>query len=91
MSTAKERSKNTISISRKRLPLEQYVEGVLAGNRMVLARAITVIESDLPADGELAAQLPIVFCRIQDARGVSESREYRARAKARSSMRWLCI
>ena len=33
------------------------MEGVLGGNRMVLARAITVIESDLPADGELAAQL----------------------------------
>jgi LAO/AO transport system kinase len=31
------------------------VEGVLQGNRMVLARAITVIESDLPSDGELAA------------------------------------
>jgi LAO/AO transport system kinase len=33
------------------------VEGVLAGDRVVLARAITVIESDLPADGELAARL----------------------------------
>jgi LAO/AO transport system kinase len=33
------------------------VEGVLAGERVVLARAITVIESDLPADGELAARL----------------------------------
>jgi LAO/AO transport system kinase len=33
------------------------VEGVLAGERVVLARAITVIESDLPSDGELAARL----------------------------------
>jgi LAO/AO transport system kinase len=41
----------------RRLPLERYVEGVLQGDRMILARAITVIESDLPADGELAAQL----------------------------------
>jgi GTPase len=41
----------------RRLPLERYVEGVLAGDRVVLARAITVIESDLPADGELAARL----------------------------------
>jgi LAO/AO transport system kinase len=40
---------------RRRLPLERYVEGILSGNRMVLARAITVVESDLPADGELAA------------------------------------
>lgn len=41
----------------RRLPLERYVEGVLEGDRMILARAITVIESELPADGELAAQL----------------------------------
>jgi LAO/AO transport system kinase len=41
----------------RRLPLERYVEGVLAGDRMVLARAITVIESILPSDGELAARL----------------------------------
>jgi LAO/AO transport system kinase len=53
----KQSPKNTASAVRKRLPLEQYVEGVLGGNRMVLARAITVIESDLPADGELAARL----------------------------------
>jgi len=41
----------------RRLPLERYVEGVVGGDRTVLARAITVIESNLPADGELAAQL----------------------------------
>ena len=43
--------------SGKRLPLQQYVQGVLAGDRMVLARAITLIESHLPADTDLAAQL----------------------------------
>ena len=37
--------------------MEQYVDGVLGGDRMVLARAITVIESQLPPDGDLAAQL----------------------------------
>jgi len=42
---------------RKRLPLESYVEGVLGGDRTVLARAITLVESRLPADGELAARL----------------------------------
>jgi LAO/AO transport system kinase len=42
---------------RRRLPLERYVEGVLGRDRMVLARAITVVESHLLADGELAAQL----------------------------------
>ena len=41
----------------RRLPLERYVEGVLGGDRMVLARAITVIESNLPSDGELAARM----------------------------------
>jgi len=33
------------------------VQGVLGGNRTVLARAITIIESDLPSDGELAAHI----------------------------------
>ncbi len=33
------------------------MEGVLGGDRTVLARAITVVESELPADGELAAQV----------------------------------
>jgi len=42
---------------RGRLPLERYIEGVLAGDRVVLARAITLIESDLPADGDLSACL----------------------------------
>lgn len=41
----------------RRLPLGQYVDGVLGGDRTVLARAITVVESNLPADGELAARL----------------------------------
>ena len=42
---------------RGRLPLEQYLEGVLAGDRVVLARAITLVESNLPADAELSAEL----------------------------------
>ncbi|MDR0310125.1 MAG: methylmalonyl Co-A mutase-associated GTPase MeaB [Acidobacteriota bacterium] len=41
----------------RRLPLEQYVEGVLGGDRVILARAITIIESELPSDAELAAQM----------------------------------
>lgn len=39
---------------RRRLPLEAYVEGILSGDRVILARAITVIESDLPSDADLA-------------------------------------
>ena len=41
----------------RRLPLQHYLDGILAGDRMVLARAITLIESHLAADGELAARL----------------------------------
>ena len=41
----------------RRLTLERYLEGVLAGDRVTLARAITLVESDLPPDAELAASL----------------------------------
>jgi LAO/AO transport system kinase len=41
----------------RRLPLTRYIEGVLCGERVVLAQAITLIESELPADAELAAEL----------------------------------
>jgi LAO/AO transport system kinase len=41
----------------RRLPFQHYVDGVLSADRMVLARAITVIESNLPTDGDLAARL----------------------------------
>ena len=40
-----------------RLTLDQYVSGIRARDRVILARAITLIESDLAADTELAAQL----------------------------------
>ena len=39
---------------RGRLPASQYVDGILRGDRTLLARAITVIESEQPADAELA-------------------------------------
>ena len=41
----------------RRLTLAGYVDGVLSGDRVTLARAITLIESERPADGELAARL----------------------------------
>ena len=44
-------------IGRNRQPLEWYVDGVLAGDRVALARAITLIESSLPSDAERAALL----------------------------------
>ncbi|MCC5921741.1 MAG: methylmalonyl Co-A mutase-associated GTPase MeaB [Cyclobacteriaceae bacterium] len=42
---------------RKRLRLEDYIDGVLNSKRGVLSRAITLIESNHPEDKELASQL----------------------------------
>ena len=41
----------------KRLTPDQYQQGILSGNRLVLSRAITLAESTLPADQELARQV----------------------------------
>lgn len=41
----------------RRLSVDRYIEGVLAGDRVTLARAITLVESDLPADLDLAGRL----------------------------------
>jgi LAO/AO transport system kinase len=41
----------------RRLSAEQYISGVLGGDRATLARTITVIESDLPSDNELSAKI----------------------------------
>ena len=40
-----------------RLPVAQYVSGILNADRAVIARAISVIESDLPSDKVLAEQI----------------------------------
>jgi LAO/AO transport system kinase len=45
------------SDSRRRLTASEYVNGVLAGDRVALGRAITVLESELPADNGLAEQI----------------------------------
>jgi LAO/AO transport system kinase len=42
---------------RGRLPLESYIEGILRGDRVTLARAITLVESQRPSDADLAARL----------------------------------
>ncbi|MEL6536208.1 MAG: methylmalonyl Co-A mutase-associated GTPase MeaB [Bacteroidota bacterium] len=39
---------------RNRLSVDAYVEGVLKGDRMVLSRAVTLVESTLAADQQLA-------------------------------------
>lgn len=40
-----------------RLTVDTYVQGILAGNRMVLGRAITLIESQLPTDQSLREEV----------------------------------
>lgn len=40
-----------------RLTAEQYISGVLSGDLTTLSRAITVVESDLPSDAALAAEI----------------------------------
>jgi LAO/AO transport system kinase len=40
-----------------RLPVAQYINGILNGDRVVIARAISVIESHLPSDEALAEQV----------------------------------
>ena len=42
---------------RRRLGLSEYVEGILRGDRIALARAITLIESSRGEDAELAQQI----------------------------------
>jgi LAO/AO transport system kinase len=41
----------------KRLSTKQYVDGILAGNRIILSRAITLIESQLIQDKALAQEV----------------------------------
>jgi LAO/AO transport system kinase len=42
---------------RRRLTGAEYVEGILNGNRAVLGRAITLVESELSADADLAHEV----------------------------------
>ncbi len=41
----------------RRLSPQQYLDGILNGDKVTLARAITVIESVLPSDGDLAGEV----------------------------------
>jgi LAO/AO transport system kinase len=42
---------------KRRLTAPEYSEGILSGDRVILARAITVIESELPSDADLAERI----------------------------------
>jgi len=59
----KDRSENqgtksaAIRARRRRLTANEYVDGILAGNRAVLARAITLIESELAQDADVAGEV----------------------------------
>jgi LAO/AO transport system kinase len=46
-----------VASRRRRLSSAEYVEGILHGDRTVLARAITLVESELPADSDLASEV----------------------------------
>lgn len=46
-----------VSRCRKTLSRAQYVDGIVSGDRAILARAITLIESSRPADRELADEV----------------------------------
>jgi LAO/AO transport system kinase len=50
---------NPASVSRRPWPLsrQQYLDGILSGDRAILARAITMIESSRSADRDLADQI----------------------------------
>lgn len=47
----------TATPRRRRLAPAEYVAGIRAGDRSVLARAITLVESDLPSDADVASEV----------------------------------
>jgi len=50
-------SKAMINKKKKELTIDEYVEGILSGNRVILSKAITLIESSLPNHYNLAQQI----------------------------------
>ncbi len=46
-----------VSTRRRSLSLEQYIDGILGGQRTILAKAITLVESSRAADRELAERI----------------------------------
>lgn len=47
----------SVNVYRSRLTAPEYIAGILRGERAVLARAVTLVESDLPADSDLASEV----------------------------------
>ena len=44
-------------VRKKRLSADAYVDGILKGNRILLSKSITLIESSLPEDNDLAEEV----------------------------------
>ena len=42
---------------KRRLPADEYISGILNGDRVILSRAITLVESNLESDKELAKEI----------------------------------
>lgn len=42
---------------RNKLSVQQYIDGILAGNRTILSQAITLVESSLPAHTQIAHEI----------------------------------
>ncbi|MCF0166043.1 MAG: methylmalonyl Co-A mutase-associated GTPase MeaB [Bacteroidales bacterium] len=68
-------SVNPFFVPRKRkrlLSIDEYMEGILKGDRVVLSQAITLVESSLPEHRDMAHEL-IVRC-LREGRGDSSMR-----------------
>ncbi len=46
-----------VRIPRRKLTVEDYVEGILAGNVTILSQAVTLVESNRPNHQDLAQQI----------------------------------
>lgn len=46
-----------VRLKRRKLSVQQYIDGILEGNRTILSQAITLVESSLPAHTQLAQEI----------------------------------
>ncbi len=49
--------KQFVKNKRKKISVQQYIDGILEGNRTILSQAITLVESSLPAHTHLAQEI----------------------------------
>ncbi len=57
MNPSRQNAPNGSDIRRKKLDIDDHVEGVLAGDRMILARTITLVESNARRHQDMAQQV----------------------------------